>query len=310
MRPDKLETIVGQETAKAAIQLALDGAKASGRALPHMLFTGKPGTGKTTMARAVAGERGTKCYDMVASSIISEVMLMNMVMNLEEGDVLFIDEIHDLPEKYGDILYTVLEDFKLSMTLGYHNVNMPVPYFTFIGATNRPDELQSAFRDRFGLLVTLEEYTGDEMAQIAQMNSDVPLEDRAACMIATAGRGIPRVTVRYVDRVMDYARKHNLKKVEMIDVQEVFKILKVNEYGLTPTDMRVLKAMMIVFSGKPAGVKAIASAIGETQKTLEEQIEPFLIRNQYITRLPNGRVLTEHGLHVLKVTKALQTKEL
>jgi len=305
MRPKTLDKVVGQTNAKNAIQLAIDASKKSGM-MPHMLFAGKPGTGKTTLARAVAGERKTTCYDMVASAITSEVMLMNTIMNLEAGDVLFIDEIHDLPDKYAEILYTVMEDNKLSLALGYHMVNMPVPVFTLIGATNKSDDLPKPFQDRFGLILNLDDYTQDELADIAKLNATIPLHPDAAMKLAIVGRGIPRITARYVDRVMDYAFKHDLKEVSSEDVDEVLKILQVNQFGLTTMDMKILTAMMVVFSGKPAGIKAIAAAVGETSKIIEEQVEPFLLQRQYITRLPNGRVLTEYGLQVLKATKSLK----
>ena len=261
-----------------------------------MLFYGPPGLGKTTLAGVIAQEMGVDIKITSAPALERPRDIIGILMSLQGGEILFIDEIHRLNKVAEEILYPAMEDFYLDMTTGksqtVKTLRVPLPKFTLIGATTKAGELSGPLRDRFGIIHRLEFYTNEELAQVIKRTAgilDIEIDDRGALAIARRSRGTPRIANRLIKRVSDYALvKHDGKITEDIANQSL-DILKIDEYGLDTTDRNLLKLIIEKYDGGPVGIETIAAAIGEDVRTIEDVCEPFLLQVGLLQRTPRGR---------------------
>ena len=288
IRPKSFDTYIGQSSLKETLKISIAAAKKREMPLDHLLFYGPPGLGKTTLAGVIAEQMGVdieKPGDMAA-----------ILNNLQEGDVLFIDEIHRLNRQVEEVLYPAMEDFFLDMTTGksqtVKTLRVPLPKFTLIGATTKAGELSGPLRDRFGIIHRLEFYTEDELSQVITRTAgilNIEITEDGAYAIAKRSRGTPRIANRLVKRVSDYALvKHDGKITEDI-ANKSLDILKIDNYGLDNTDRSLLKLIIEKYDGGPVGIETIAAAIGEDVRTIEDVCEPFLLQAGLLQRTPRGR---------------------
>ena len=299
LRPKRLDEFVGQPTVKEQLALVLDGAKGRGDSADHVLLSGPPGLGKTSLAGIVATEMDADLRATSGPALERPGDLAAILTNLEAGDVLFIDEIHRLPRAVEEILYPAMEDFSLDIVVGKgpgaRAIRLPLPQFTLVGATTRTGLITSPLRDRFGFAARLDYYDGDELADILRRSADIlgmTLHHEGAREIAGRSRGTPRIANRLLKRVRDYAEVRADGVVTIDVAHRALEIFEVDGRGLDKLDRWVLAALCRDFGGGPVGLSTLAVAVGEEADTVEDVVEPFLIQQGLLARTPRGRVAT------------------
>jgi len=301
LRPSKMSEFVGQKKVKQKLEIFVKAARERGDPLDHTLLYGPPGLGKTTLAHIIANEMGGKIYSTSGSAIDKPGELAKILTNtqLQDGDTLFIDEIHRLHPQVEEVLYSAMEDFRVDIILGKgastRSVKIPLPRFTLIGATTRAGLLTSPLRNRFGVVSYLDYYTEDELFTIVLRSSrilGIKIEQEGAREIAKRSRGTPRVANRILRRVRDYAQIKGEGVITEEIAQKALSILEIDKKGLDPMDRKILQTILYKFGGGPVGIKTLAMAVNEEPDTIEEVYEPYLIREGLINRTPKGRVAT------------------
>lgn len=299
LRPRDFSSYVGQERLKKNLQLAIAAAKKRGEPLDHVLLYGPPGLGKTTMATVIANEMGATIRVTSGPAIERAGDLASLLTNLQDGDILFIDEIHRLHRVVEEVLYSAMEDFKLDIMLGKgpsaRSLRLDLPKFTIIGATTRMGSLAAPLRDRFGMTHRLEFYTHDEIEHIIKRAAQilgVAIKPGAAERLATRARLTPRIANRLLKRVRDYADVNGDGIIDHAISEKALSLLEVDELGLDPADRRLLLAIIDNYSGGPVGIETIAALTAEERSTIEDFYEPFLMQTGLIERTPRGRKVT------------------
>lgn len=300
LRAQDWQEFTGQENIKKSLQIAIKAAKQRHEAVDHILFYGPPGLGKTTLSQLIAKEMGSNFKVTSGTALSKTGDLAAILTNLEDGDVLFIDEIHRLPKAIEETLYPAMEDFALDIVIGKgpsaRTVRLDLAKFTLVGATTRFGLLTGPFRDRFGLIHRLEFYKPTELANILQIAStklETKLEDKAAVAIAQRSRGTPRIALKLFKRVRDFAQVLEKNIVDLSLVQQALSIFEIDELGLDENDRRLIMAMIEKHHGGPVGLKTLSASINEDPGTVEEVLEPYLLQIGFIKRKPSGRVLSK-----------------
>ena len=302
LRPKTMADYVGQAKVKENLGVYISSAKLRGEPLDHVLLYGPPGLGKTTLAHIIAGELGVQIKLTSGPAIERGGDLAAILTNLNEGDVLFIDEIHRLNRAVEEVLYSAMEDYALDIIVGKgpsaRNIRFTLKKFTLVGATTRAGMLASPLRDRFGVLCRLDMYTPDELAQIVTRSARVlgiGLHADAAAEIARRSRGTPRIANRLLKRVRDFAAVQGETQVSVQAARFALKKMDVDELGLDDTDRALLRALIEKFGGGPAGLETLAATINEDANTIEDVYEPYLLQLGFIARTPRGRVCLKGG---------------
>ena len=308
LRPLSLDEYVGQENFKENLKVFIHAAKNRDEPLDHILLYGPPGLGKTTLAYVIAHEMGTQIRLINGPSIEKPGELAAILSTMNEGDILFIDEIHRIPRVVEEILYEAMEDYKLTFLSGRdedaRNITIRLKPFTLVGATTKPGDLSSPLRDRFGIVNRLEYYTIEELEKIVKRTSrvfDLPINDEASNMIALRSRGTPRIANRIYRRVRDFASFNNLALINEEITKEALNKLRIDDLGLDEIDLRYLTSLIKRFNGGPVGLETLASTIGEEVRNLEEVYEPYLLKLGLINKTPRGRVATDKAYQHLKL---------
>ena len=308
--PVSLDEYVGQSEIKENLGVFIKSSVMRGETLDHILLYGPPGLGKTTLAYIIANELGTNIKTASGPSIEKSGDLAAILSTLEEGDVLFIDEIHRIPRYIEEILYPAMEDFYLDIIVGSdgssRNIKINLPHFTLVGATTRAGDLSSPLRDRFGIISKLNFYTEDELYQIIKRTSrvlDTPITDDAARELAKRSRGTPRIANRLFKRVRDFALVYGDGIINKEILDNSLDRLKVDKTGLDDTDYNLLLSIVERFNGGPVGLEALASSIGEEASTIEDVYEPYLLQQGYLKRTARGRVVTDKTYEYLGIKK-------
>ena len=299
MRPQTLGEFIGQEQARANLNVFIQAARDRGDALDHVLFAGPPGLGKTTLAQILSRELGVN-FRMTSGPVIAKAGdLAALLTNLEERDVLFIDEIHRLNPSVEEILYPAMEDFQLDLIIGEgpaaRSVRIDLARFTLVAATTRAGLLTTPLRDRFGIPIRLNFYTTAELEQVVRRGADVlgcPMNADGAREIARRSRGTPRVAGRLLRRVRDFAAVEKATVIDAAVADRALKQLEVDGEGLDALDHRYLQCIAKNYDGGPVGIETISAALSEPRDALEEIVEPYLLQQGFISRTPRGRVLT------------------
>ena len=302
LRPKSMEGYVGQEKIKDNLAVSIAAAKMREDALDHVLLYGPAGLGKTTLAHIIATELGTQIKVTSGPAIERAGDLAAILTNLNEHDVLFIDEIHRLNHNVEEILYPAMEDYTLDFIIGKgpsaRNVQLPLPKFTLIGATTRAGMLSAPLRDRFGMILRLENYSLDELTEIVERAAEMlslKIEKEAALEIAKRSRGTPRIANRLLRRVRDYSIVKGHSKLMLSDAKASLSMMEIDDLGLDAIDIKLLKSMAEKFNGGPCGLDTLAATINEDGNTIEDVYEPYLLRIGFIGRTPRGRVLLKKG---------------
>jgi len=310
IRPERLDEYVGQSEIKENLRVFIKSSIMREEALDHILLYGPPGLGKTTLAYIIANELGSNIKTASGPSIEKAGDLAAILSTLEEGDVLFIDEIHRIPRYIEEILYPAMEDFYLDIIVGSEgssrNIKINLPKFTLVGATTRAGDLSSPLRDRFGIISKLNYYTEDELYKIIKRTSrvlDTPITDDAARCLASRSRGTPRIANRLFKRIRDFALVYGDGIINEDILSSSLDKLKVDKTGLDETDHNLLMAIIERFNGGPVGLEALASSIGEEASTIEDVYEPYLLQQGYLKRTARGRVVTDKTYDYLGIEK-------
>jgi len=303
LRPQRLCDVIGQRKVVERLQIMIDAARLRQEPLGHLLLDGPPGLGKTTFATVLPRELGVECQITSGPVLSAPKDLLPYLTNAGRGSVLFIDEIHRMPATVEEFIYPVMEDFRVDITLGEglsaRTINMPIAPFTIIGATTRSGMLTAPLRDRFINRLHLDFYEDQELRQIVQRSSQkfrVTIDDEAATELAKRGRGTPRVVNNLLNWVRDYAIVRAAGRITLDVCRAALRMLEVDDLGLEAQDRRYLSTLVRIFGGGPAGVQAIAHSMNIPVDTLEDEMEPFLLRLGLIQRTPRGRVITPAGL--------------
>ena len=300
LRPQLLEDYIGQAKAKETLKIYIEAAKSRGEALDHVLFYGPPGLGKTTLAGIIANEMGVNIKITSGPAIEKPGEMAAILNNLQEGDVLFVDEIHRLNRQVEEVLYPAMEDFVIDIMIGKgasaRSIRLDLPHFTLVGATTRAGDLSNPLRDRFGIVNKLEFYSDEELSDIVKRTSDVlnmHITDEAAMELARRSRKTPRLANRLFKRVRDFALVEGDGLIDLDITLKALERLNVDAYGLDNVDIEYLEALITKFNGGPVGVETISTAIGEEITTIEDVVEPFLLQEGFIKRTRSGRVACE-----------------
>ena len=299
LRPKTLDDYIGQDKAKENLRVFIEAAKKRGESLDHVLLYGPPGLGKTTLSAIIANEMGVNIRITSGPAIEKPGDLAALLTNLNPGDVLFIDEIHRLSRSVEEILYPSMEDFAIDIITGkgqmaasYH---LPLPKFTLVGATTRAGQLTAPLRDRFGVVLRLEMYTPEELAQIITRSAgilNIKIDEEGALELASRSRGTPRIANRLLKRVRDFSEVISDGVITLEVAQTALERLEIDELGLDQNDRRLLDTMIRYYNGGPVGLETIAAAIGEEAVTIEDVYEPYLMQIGFLARTPRGRCVT------------------
>ena len=306
LRPQSLDDYIGQEKAKQNLKVYIEAAKRRGDALDHVLLYGPPGLGKTTLAGIIANEMGVNMKVTSGPAIEKPGEMAAILNNLQEGDLLFVDEIHRLNRQVEEVLYPAMEDYVIDIMIGKgasaRSIRLDLPHFTLVGATTRAGLLTAPLRDRFGVIHRLEFYTVDELKKIVIHSArilDVEIDEGGAGELARRSRGTPRLANRLLKRVRDFAQVRFDGVITKDVANQALDLLDVDKMGLDHVDRSMLDTIIYKFSGGPVGLDTLAAAIGEDAGTIEEVIEPYLLKNGFINRTPRGRGGTELTYHHL-----------
>ena len=299
LRPRTLEEYIGQEKTKNTLRIYIEAAKQRHDALDHVLFYGPPGLGKTTLFGIIANEMGTHLKVTSGPAIEKPGEMAAILNNLQEGDVLFVDEIHRLNRQVEEVLYPAMEDFAIDIMIGKgasaRSIRLDLPRFTLVGATTRAGLLSAPLRDRFGVVHHLEFYSQQELTTIVIRSAQVlgvEIDPKGAAEIAKRSRGTPRLANRLLKRVRDFAQVKYDGRITLEVANFALDLLEVDSYGLDKLDRRILQTMIRNFQGGPVGLETLAAAIGEDAGTLEDVYEPYLLQNGFLGRTPRGRIAT------------------
>ena len=308
LRPQSLAEYIGQEKAKSNLKVYIEAAKSRGEPLDHVLFYGPPGLGKTTLAGIIANEMGTHMKVTSGPAIEKPGEVAAVLNSLQEGDVLFVDEIHRLSRQVEEVLYPAMEDYAIDIMIGKgasaRSIRLDLPRFTRVGATTRAGLLTAPLRDRFGVVHHLEYYTVEELATIIRRSSevlDVEIEKDGALELARRSRGTPRLANRLLKRVRDFAQVKYDGRITKEVAVFALDLLEVDRHGLDQLDRRILRTIIEKFAGGPVGLDTLAAALGEDGGTLEDVYEPYLIQNGFLNRTSRGRVATEQSYRHLGI---------
>jgi Holliday junction DNA helicase RuvB len=300
LRPKWLAEFIGQERVKEQLALLIQGARERDEPLDHVMFSGPPGLGKTTLAGIVANEMGVGLRQTSGPALERTADLAAVLTNLEERNVLFVDEIHRMPRPVEEILYPALEDFKLDVVVGKgpsaRTIRLDLPRFTLVGATTRLGLITLPLRERFGFTPRLDYYDESELAKVVRRSAgilEVQVEEHAAEEIARRSRGTPRIANRLLRRVRDYAQVRGDGRVTLESAADALALFEVDEQGLDRVDQSILTVLIERFGGGPVGLSTLAAAVGEETGTLEEVYEPYLLQIGFLQRTPRGRIATE-----------------
>jgi len=313
LRPSRWNEYIGQERIKSNLKVFIEASLKRGEALDHVLFFGPPGLGKTTLSNIIATQMSANIKTTAAPMIEKSGDLAALLTNIEEGDILFIDEIHRLTPAVEEILYPAMEDFRLDIIIGSgpaaQAVKIDLPRFTLIGATTRAGMLSNPLRERFGMHFRMEFYNHKELTAIVKQASDKlnrDIEPNAAVEIAKRSRGTPRIALRLLRRIRDFSDVANEEIISLKTAKFALEQLGVNSVGFDEQDIRLLK-LLISAKGRPMGLATIAAALSEDEGTIEDVLEPYLIANGYIERTSRGRIATVKAYELFKLTPPEQT---
>ena len=308
LRPKLLNDYIGQGELKTELRISIEACKKRQESLDHVLLFGPPGLGKTTLATVIANELESDIKVTNGSSLVRTGDLAAILSSLHPGDVLFIDEIHRMPIVVQEVLYSAMEDYALSIIVGKGSearaLNIPLVPFTLVGATTDAGNLSAPLRDRFGILLQMRYYSPDELFEIIMRTSKAlhsPINPDAAYQLSLRGRGTPRIANRLFRRVRDYATYLGKEVIDSESCEAALKFLKIDELGLDDTDRKLLMCLIDRYNGKPVGINALASAIGESSDNVADVYEPYLVQIGLINRTPKGRVATEKAYQHLNI---------
>ncbi len=316
LRPKTLDAYVGQTKVKENLTVYMTAAKKRGEALEHVLLYGAPGLGKTTLAHIISNEMGGQLKMTSAPAIERSGDLAAILTNLNDGDVLFIDEIHRLNHSVEEILYSAMEDYALDIIVGKgpsaRNIRFSLKKFTLIGATTRAGMIANPLRDRFGIVCRLEMYTPEQLKEIVVRSAktlNIAIDDEAASEISRRSRGTPRIANRLLKRVRDFSTVNGSESVTLEDARFALKRMEIDALGLDETDRNLLRAMVEKFDGKPVGLETLAATINEDAGTIEDVYEPYLLQLGFIARTPRGRVILKGGYEHIGYTPSAAQRE-
>ena len=315
LRPQLLQDYVGQEKTKETLKIYIEAAKARNEVLDHALFYGPPGLGKTTLAGIIANEMQVNMKITSGPAIEKPGEMAAILNNLQEGDVLFVDEIHRLNRQVEEVLYPAMEDYAIDIMIGKgasaRSIRLDLPKFTLVGATTRAGMLTAPLRDRFGVVNRMEYYTVEELKTIILRSAkvlEVGIDDRGAESLARRSRGTPRLANRLLKRVRDFAQVRFDGHITKEVADYALDLLDVDKEGLDQTDRDLLLAMIEKFGGGPVGLDTLSAALGEDAGTIEDVLEPYLLKNGFIQRTPRGRVVTDHAYRHLGISREKDEK--
>ncbi len=310
LRPRHMGDFVGQEALKDRLSILIEAARGRGESVDHILFSGPPGLGKTSLAGILAHEMGAQFRATSGPALDRPGDLAAVITNLERGDVLFIDEIHRLPRQVEEVMYPAMEDFQLDIVVGKgpaaRSIKIDLPPFTLVGATTRVGRVASPLRDRFGYVARLDYYERADLVAIVRRSAailDVVVDDDGGAAIARRSRGTPRIANRLLRRVRDYAAVRADGVVDEATADRALEVFEVDERGLDKVDRSILEAVIVKFGGGPVGLSTLSIAVGEEPETVEDAYEPFLLQEGFLQRTPRGRIATERAYQHIGVAR-------